>query len=132
MWFCSRKGSKQRYLSTKSPHEGMIEKQHDLYACFIDYENAFDCVRHDELMGILKNIGVDGKDYRIIKKLYFAQKVCVRVNGTTTDYQNINGGVRQGCVLLPDLFSIYGEIIMRGITSMEGIRVDERNINNLR
>ena len=130
--FVRGKGTSNTIFLLRVLSERMVEKQHDLYACFIDYEKAFDRVRHVELMEILKNIGVDGKDYRIIKELYFAQKACVRVNGTTTNYQKINQGVRQGCALSPDLFAIYGEIIMRGITFMEGVRVGGWNINNLR
>ena len=46
--------------------------------------------------------------------------------------QKIKRGVRQGCVLSPDLFSLYSEIIMRNIEEQPGIRVGGHNINNLR
>lgn len=100
--------------------------------CFIDYEKAFDKVRHVDLMEILKSIGVTGKEYRMIKNLYWGQKACMKINGEETQAQNIKRGVRQGCVLSPDLFSLYGEIIMRDIEDCEGISIGGRNINNLR
>ena len=40
--------------------------------------------------------------------------------------------MRQGCIISPDLFSLYSEIIMRHITDMPGISVGGHNINNLR
>ena len=45
--------------------------------------------------------------------------------------REIKRGVRQGCVMSPDLFSIYGEIIWRSIIAMEGIKVGGENINNI-
>lgn len=56
----------------------------------------------------------------------------MKINGEETQAQNIKRGVRQGCVLSPDLFSLYGEIIMRDIEDCEGISIGGRNINNLR
>ena len=83
-------------------------------------------------MEILRDIGVAEKKYKVIKNLYWAQKACVKINGEETGWQAVRRGVRQGCVLSPDLFSLYGEIIMRGISEYEGIRMGGRNINNIR
>ena len=78
------------------------------------------------------NIGIDGKDLRIITNLYWEQTAAVRIDGETSPFQHIKRGVRQGCVLSPDLFSIYTEIIMRKLEDMPGIKVNDREINNLR
>ena len=56
----------------------------------------------------------------------------MRVEGEISAFQKIKRGVRQGCVLSPDLFSLYSEIIMRNIEGQPGIRVGGHNINNLR
>ena len=49
-----------------------------------------------------------------------------------TAWTIIQRGVRQGCVLSPDFFSLYGEIILRSILNEEGIQIGGRNINNIR
>ena len=73
--------------------ERTIEKQRDLYLCFIDYEKAFDRVKHTHLMHMLENIGIDQNDLNIIRKLYWSQKECVKVNGEMTEFQEIKRGV---------------------------------------
>ena len=62
-----------RYLSLivlKTINERHLEKQKDVYICFIDNENAFDRVNHEMLIEKLKLAGMDGKDVRIIVRLY--------------------------------------------------------------
>ena len=54
------------------------------------------------------------------------------MNGTVSDYVEVMRGVRQECILSPDLFSLYTEMIMRHIKDLDGIRVGGVNINNLR
>ncbi|GFN74890.1 endonuclease-reverse transcriptase [Plakobranchus ocellatus] len=70
-------------------------------------------------------------------KLIFYFKVSVlaaalRVENKTSTIQDIKRGFRQGCVLSPDLFSLYSEIIMRNLENYPGIKVGRQNINNLR
>ena len=102
------------------------------FMCFIDYEKAFDKVRHPQLIEILQNLNIDGKDLRLITNLYWSQQAAVNIDNNLTPWLEIKRGVRQGCVLSPDLFSIYGEIILRSIIGMEGIKVGGENINNIR
>ena len=130
--FVEGKGTSNAIFILRMIAERTIEKQRDLYLCFIDYEKAFDRVKHTHLMEMLENIGIDKNDLNIIRKLYWSQKACVRVNGEMTEYQEIRRGVRQGCVLSPDLFSLYGEVIMRRIRECEGVRIGGQNINNIR
>ena len=99
---------------------------------FIDYTKAFDRVRHDEIIKELSKLKIDGKDLRIIKNMYWEQTAAMRVEGEISAFQKIKRGVRQGCVLSPDLFSLYSETIMRNIEGQPGIRVGGHNINNLR
>ena len=81
--------------------------------CFVDYSKAFDNVRHDQLIEILQNIGIDDKDIRIVTSLYWNQTARVKVGNAFTESIEIGKGVRQGCVLSPLLFNIYSEQIFK-------------------
>lgn len=87
--------------------EKAIEMQKDLFLCFIDYGNAFDSVRHKNLLDILYNLNIDTKDLRIIRNLYYEQTAAVKVGGEFTEWIKIRRGVRQRSGMSPDLFSIY-------------------------
>ena len=89
-------------------------------------------MRHTDLTDILLRLNLDGKDIRLITNLYWSQLSAVNIDNSLTSWIEIKRGVSQGCVLSPDLFSIYGEIIMRNIIVMEGISIGGVNINNIR
>ena len=70
-----------------------------------------------------------------LRNLYAGQEAIVRTGHGTTDWFQIGKGVRQGCILSPCLFNLYGEYIMRNAGLEEtqaGIKVAGRNINNVR
>lgn len=69
----------------KENTERIIEKQRDLYIYFIDFEKAFDRVRHVDQMEALKNIEVNGEGYTMIKELYWTHKASVWVKGEETE-----------------------------------------------
>jgi hypothetical protein len=62
--------------------------------------------------------------------MYWEQTAAVKIGKEVGQYQKIKRGVRQGCVLSPDLFSLYSEIIMREIKEMPGIAIGSHIINN--
>ena len=130
--FTEGKGTRNAIFIMRMITERAIEVQKDVFMCFIDYEKAFDKVRHSDLIEILQNINIDGKDIRLITNLYWNQQAAVNVEDNLTPWIDVKRGVRQGCVMSPDLFSIYGEIILRSIEEVEGIRVGGVNINNIR
>ena len=71
----------------------------------------------------------------LLRNLYADQEATVRTGHGTTDWFQIGKGVIQGCILLPCLFNLYAEYIMRnsGLEETQaGIKIAERNINNLR
>ena len=111
------------------------EFQKNIYFCFIDYAKAFDCVDHNKLWKILKEMGIPDHLTGLLRNLYAGQEVTVRTGHGTTDWFQIGKGVRQGCILPPCLFNFYAEYIMRN-TGLEeaqaGIKIAGRNINNLR
>ena len=53
--------------------------QKDAYLCFIEFQKAFDTVRYNQLVDMLKEIGIDGKDLRVVTNLYWNKKAAVRV-----------------------------------------------------
>ena len=55
-----------------------------------------------------------------------------QINGNLSEWAQINRGVRQGCVLSPDLLSLYAENIMRKIVTTENFKVNGLPINNIR
>ena len=130
--FVKGKGTRNAIFAMRMLSEKNIEVDRDLYLCFVDYEKAFDKVKHEELIRMLQRINIDGKDLRIIKNLYWNQKAAVRIGNEESEYQSIKRGVRQGCVMSPDLFNLYSEIIMREIDHLEGVRLGGRNINHIR
>ena len=112
--------------------ERCIEMQKDLYLCFIDYSKAFDKVGHEKIFNILEHLDIDGKDLRVIRNLYWDQSAAVRIGGELSEYKLIKRGVRQGCVMSPDLFNIYSEMISRNLENYPGVKINGENINNIR
>ena len=111
------------------------EFQKNIYFCFIDYAKAFDCVDHNKLQKILKEIGIPDHLTCLLRNLYAGQEATVRTGYRTTDWFQTRKGVRQGCILSPCLFNLYAEYIMRNAgleETLAGIKIAGRNINNLR
>ena len=130
--FMEDRGTRNAIFMMRSIADRAIEMQRDLYICFIDYTKAFDKIRHKNLMQILNNLDLDGKDLRLIQDLYWRQQAAIRLDNDLSKYVEIKRGVRQGCVLSPDLFSLYSEMIMREVKDMDGIKVNGENITNVR
>ena len=111
------------------------EFQKNIYFCFIDYAKAFDCVDHNKLWKILKDMGIPDHLTCLLRNLYAGQEATVRTGHGTTDWFQNRKGVCQGCILSPCLFNLYAEYIMWNAELDEaqaGIRIAGRNINNLR
>ena len=113
------------------------EFQKNIYFCFIDYAKDFDCVDHNKLWKILKEMGIPDH-------LTSLWEICMPVrkhwpgHGTgheKTDWFQIAKAVRQGCILSPCLFNLQAEYIMGNTGPDEaqaGIKIAGRNINILR
>ena len=111
------------------------EFQKNIYFCFIDYAKAFECVDHHKLWKILKEMGIPNHLTCLLRNLYAGQEATVTTGHGTTDWFQIGKGVCQGCILLPCLFNLYAEYIMRNAgldEAQAGIKTAGRNINNLR
>ena len=84
----------------------------NIYFCFIDYVKAFDCVDHNKLWKILKEMEIPDHLTCLLRNLYADQDAIVRTGHEKTDWFQIGRGVRQGCILSPRLFNLYAEYIM--------------------
>ena len=117
----------------------IIEKTRELlksiYFFFFDYSKAFDCVNHNKLWKILKEMGVPEPLTCLQRNLYTGQEAIVRTKHGTMDWFQIGKGVCQGCILSPCLFNFYAEYIMQnsGLDEAQArIKIAGRNISNFR
>ena len=104
-------------------------------SALLTYAKAFDCMDHNKLWKILKEMGIPDHLTCLLRNLYSGQEATVRTGHGTTDWLQIVKGVCQGCILSPCLFNLYAEYIMRNTGLQEaqaGIKIAGRNINNLR
>ena len=88
------------------------EFQKNLYSCFIDYAKAFDCVDHNKLWKILKEMGILDHLTWLLRNLYAGPEATVRTGYKTTDWFKNGKGVCQGYTLSLYLFNLYTEHIM--------------------
>ena len=111
------------------------EFQKNIYFSFLDYAKVFDCVDHNKLWKILKEMGIPDHLICLLRNLYAGQEATVRTGNGTTEWIQIGKGVCQGCILSPCLFNFSAEYIMRNAGLEEtqaGIKIARRNIKNLR
>uniref|UniRef100_A0A3P8W241 Reverse transcriptase domain-containing protein n=1 Tax=Cynoglossus semilaevis TaxID=244447 RepID=A0A3P8W241_CYNSE len=85
-----------------------------VFMVFIDYSKAFDCVDHSMLWHILEEMGFPLHIIHLIKNVYAEQSATVKTENGLCDFFRLGKDMRQGCVLSPYPFNIYGEYIMRG------------------
>ena len=122
-------------LPTSAGSSKKKESQKNIYFYFIDYAKVFDCVDHNKLWKILKDMGISDHLTCLLRNLYAGQEATVRTGHGTTDWFQIGNEVHQGCILSPCLFNLYAEYIMSnaGLDEAQGgIKIAGRNSNNLR
>ena len=103
------------------------EFQKNICLCFMDHAKAFDCVDHNKLWEILKEMGIPDHLTCLLRNLYAGQEATVRTGHGTTDWFQIG----KGCILSPCLFTLHAEDIMRntGVEETQaGIKIARRNI----
>ena len=111
------------------------EFQKNIYFCFSDYAKTFDCMDHNKLWRILQEMGIPDHLICLLRNLFADQEATVRTGHGTIDWFQIGKGICQGCILLPCLFNLCAEHIMRNAgldEAQAGIRIARRNISNLR
>lgn len=127
-------GTREAIFSLQVLIQRCRDVSQDVHICFIDFSKAFDNVRHDKLIQILKTSNIDEKDIRVITNLYWEQRATVKLdNANVSEEMKICRGVRQGCVLSPTLFNLYSEGIFReALEGQQGIKINGQPINNIR
>lgn len=101
-------------LNIEKMKDGMkIIKPKKLYLCFVDYQKAFDRVKHDKLVEVMEKAGIPKLERRLIINLYWKQSAAVRWDGECSRDIKVERGVRQGCVISPILFNLYSEFMIR-------------------
>ena len=88
------------------------EFQKNIYFCFIDCINAFDCVDHNKMWKILQEVGIPNHLTYLLINLYAGQEATVGTEHVTTDQFQRGKGVCQGCILSTCLFNLYAEYIL--------------------
>ena len=133
--FRKGRGTRDQIANIRWIMEKAREFQKNIYFCFLGYAKAFDCVDHNQLWKILKEMGIPNHLTSLLRSQYAGQEATVRTGHGTTDWFQIGKEVCQGCILSPCLFNLYAEYIMRNAGLEEtqaGIKIARRNINNLR
>ena len=111
IYCCFRKGrgTRDQIANIRCIIEKAREFPKNIYFCFIDYAKAFDCVDHNKLWEILKEMGIPDHLTGLLRNLYAGQEASVRTGHGTTDWFQIGKGVCQGYILSPCLFNFYAE-----------------------
>ena len=102
------------------------EFQKNISFCFTNYNKAFDCVDHNKLWKILKDMGIPDHLTCLLRNLYADQEATVRTGHGATDWFQIRKGVCQGCILSLCLFNLYADYIMQNARLTEaqaGIKI---------
>ena len=133
--FRKGRGTRDQIANICCIMEKAREFQKNIYFSFIDCAKAFDCVDHIKLWKILKENGIPDQLICLLRNLYAGQEATVRPGHGTTDWFQIGKGVHKGCILSSCLFNLYADSVMRNAglgETQAGIKIDGRNINNLR
>ena len=129
--FRKGRGTRDQMPTSAGSSKKQDSSRINIYFCFIDYARDFDCVDHNKLWKILKEMGMPEHLSCLLRNQYAGQEATVRTGHGTTDWFQIGKGLCQGCILSPCLFNFYAEYIMRNAGLEEtqaGIKIAGRNI----
>ena len=91
--FRKGRGTRDQIANIRWIIEKAREFQKNLYFCFIDYAKVFDCVDHNKLWKILKEMGILEQLTCLLRNLYVGQEATVRTLYRTTDWFRIEKGI---------------------------------------
>ena len=128
--FRKGRGTRDQIGNIRWIMEKAREFQKNIYFCFIDYAKTFDCVEHNKLWKILKEMGIPDHPTCLLRNLHAGQEATVRTGHGTTDWFQIGKGVCQDCRLSPCLFTFYAEYIMRN-AGLEEAQLESRLLGEI-
>ena len=99
--------------------QGRLRENKKTYAFFLDIQKAYDTVWHDSLWYKLWDMGVKGRMWCVIKKMYMSSRSAVLLEGEKSDSFNVEQGVAQGCSLSPILFSVFINDLLKEVEQVE-------------
>ena len=111
--FRKGRGTRDQIANIHWITEKAREFQKNIYFCFIDYAESFDCVDHSKLWKILQEMGIPDHLTCLLRNLYAGQEATGRTGYGKTEWFKTRKGVRQSCLLSPCLFNLYAEYIMQ-------------------
>ena len=131
--FRKGRGTRDQIANIRWIIEKAREFQKNIYFCFINCAKTFDCVDHNKLWKILKEIEIPDHLTCLLRNLYAGQEATVRTGHGTADWFQIGKGVHHRTILSPCLFNLHAGYIMRNAgldEAQAGIKIAGRNINN--
>ena len=81
--------------------ENRRKKEKKLYLCFVDYQKAFDRVKHDKFAEVMEKAGIPELEMRLIINLYWHQHASVRWEGEESIEFKVERGMRPGYIISP-------------------------------
>ena len=115
--FRKGRGCTDQTFAVRQICEKYVRKGRDVYFAFLDLEKAYDRVDREAMWNVLRLYGVGGKLLKAVKSLYVGSKACVRVGNELSDWFEVRVGLRQGCVMLPWLFNLYIDGVVREVNA---------------
>ena len=121
-------------IFTLSQLQEKCREQHQpLYVAFVDLTKAFDLVSRDGLFSVLEKVGCPPAMLRFIRSFHDGMRCCVQFDGTVSDTFPVQSGVKQGCVLAPNLFGIFFSVVLSYAfkNNEDGVFIHTRSDGNL-
>ena len=133
MGFRKGRGTRDAIFQFRTITERAIHVNKKVFACFVDYQKAFDRINHEKLLHIMEKAGIPELERKLIRSLYWNQYAVIRTTDGISRKICIRRGVRQGCIISPILFNLYSEYMMLDVQEKgKGIVIGGQNFTNLR
>ena len=98
--------------------ESRIKMKKDTFAVFINFSKPYDRINRALLWHKLSTLGIKGKMLNSIKSLYEHVKCAIRIYGTHTEWFCANSGLKQGCILSPQLFNMFANDLVHAMNEL--------------